>query len=106
MDQKQRERNISVLEWFDAVVFALTLVVVILVFVVRTVRVEGISMVPTLQDGDQLLARSILYTPQRGDIVLAMASGIATDPIVKRVIGFGGDIIDIDEQNGNVIRNC
>ncbi|MFV0414439.1 MAG: signal peptidase I [Oscillospiraceae bacterium] len=105
MNQKQRERNIAVLEWFDAIVFSLTLVLVILVFVVRTVRVDGTSMVPTLQDGDQLLARSILYTPQRGDIVVVDGYIQYGEPIVKRVIGLGGDEININFETGEVFVN-
>lgn len=105
MDAKQRERNMAVLEWFDAVIFALTLVMVLLVFVVRTVRVDGISMVPTLQNGDQLLARSIFYTPQRGDIVVVDGHIQYGVPLVKRVIGIGGDTVDINFETGEVFVN-
>lgn len=105
MDAKQRERNTAVLEWFDAVIFALTLVMVILVFVVRTVRVDGVSMAPTLQNGNQLLARSIFYTPQRGDIVVVDGYITYGAPLVKRVIALGGDTVDINFETGEVFIN-
>lgn len=105
MEQKQRERNIAVLEWFDAIVYALTIVLVILLFFFRTVRVDGSSMVPTLQNGNQLIARSFLYKPQRGDIVVIDGYIEFGNPIVKRVIGVGGDVVDINFDTGEVSVN-
>src|SRR6266513_706591 len=62
-------------------------------FVLQTVQVVGVSMVPTLQDSQQyLLNRWIYYfrAPKRNDVV------VLRDPIdkgfaVKRVIGMAGD---------------
>lgn len=105
MEQRQRESNTHVLEWFDALLFALTLVLFILLFLVRTVNVDGISMVPTLQDNDQLLARSIAYKPARGDIVVVDGYTSYGAPLVKRVIGVGGDVIDIDFEVAEVYVN-
>ena len=105
MEQRQKEKNTTILEWFDALVLSLTLVLIILLFIVRTVNVDGISMEPTLKDGDQLLARSIAYTPQRGDVVVVDGYTSFGKPLVKRVIGVGGDTIDIDFEKGEVEVN-
>lgn len=105
MDQLQKERNAGILEWFDALLFALTIVMFLLLFVVRTVNVDGTSMVPTLQDKDQLLARSFAYAPQRGDIVIIDGHTQFGKPLVKRVIGLGGDVVDIDFDTGEVFVN-
>ena len=105
MEQRQKEKNATMLEWFDALVLSLTLVLIILLFIVRTVNVDGISMEPTLKDGDQLLARSIAYTPQRGDVVVVDGYTSFGKPLVKRVIGVGGDTIDIDFEEGEVEVN-
>ena len=105
MEQRQKEKNTTILEWFDALVLSLTLVLIILLFIVRTVNVDGISMEPTLKDGDQLLARSIAYTPQRGDVVVVDGYTSFGKPLVKRVIGVGGDTIDIDFEEGEVEVN-
>lgn len=105
MEQKQRERNISALEWFDAIIVSLTLVSIILFFLVRTARVEGSSMVPTLTSGDQVVARSFIYRPSRGDIVLIDGYIDLGKPIVKRVIGISGDEIDINFETGDVYVN-
>lgn len=105
MEPEQKEKNISVLEWFDALLFALTLVLVVLLFVVRTVNVDGGSMLPTLEDGQQLIARSIAYRPARGDIVVVDGYTNYGVPLVKRVIGVGGDTVDIDFTSGVVTVN-
>ncbi|NLW77824.1 MAG: signal peptidase I [Ruminococcaceae bacterium] len=105
MEQKQRERNTAVLEWFDALIFALAIVLVVLLFIVRTVNVDGLSMVPTLDNGEQLLIRSIAYTPQHGDVVVVDGYTNYGAPLVKRVIGLEGDVIDIDFETGDVFVN-
>ena len=105
MEQLQREKNTTVLEWYDALLFALTLVLVILLFVFRTVTVDGSSMEPTLYDGEQLIARSFFYQPARGDIVVVYGYSYFGSPLVKRVVAVGGDTLDIDFSNGDVFVN-
>ncbi len=62
-------------------------------------------MYPTLDNGDQLLLLSFGYNePERGDIVVLMADDFMDKPLVKRVIGIGGDVIDID-PSGTVTVN-
>jgi signal peptidase I len=66
-----------------------------------TLRVDGVSMAPTLQDGDHLLLdRTIgLRSPLRGDIVLMVESNGV--PAVKRVVGLPRDTLEID---GSAVR--
>ena len=105
MDEKQREHNTSVLEWFDAVLFALAMFFLVFVFLIHTVRVDGMSMMPTLRNGDQVLARGIFYTPQRGDIVVVDGYIDYGASLVKRVIALAGDEVDIDFETGKVFVN-
>ncbi len=105
MEQHQREKNILTIEWFDALLISLTLVLLVLLFLVRTVTVDGISMVPTLQDNDQLIAKSLFYEPERGDIVVVDGYISYGKPLVKRVIGVGGDKVDINFDTGEVFVN-
>lgn len=63
-----------------------------------TARVEGVSMEPTLSNGDLLLVDRLgphLTAPARGDIVVVglNANGLAG---VKRVIALPGDTVEID----------
>ncbi|HZU19264.1 MAG TPA: signal peptidase I [Candidatus Dormibacteraeota bacterium] len=64
-----------------------------------TVRVDGLSMLPTLQDGDALIADRFLLpwqSPHRGDlVVLLQPNGVA---VVKRVIAVPGDTIEISDR--------
>ena len=102
---KKFRRNKDNLEWLEAIVLAVVAVALIFTFGVRMIRVEGESMLPTLQDGQRLMITSYPYTPQRGDIVVIDAYTAYGDPLVKRVIGIEGDTIDIDFQNGIVYLN-
>lgn len=105
MEARQREKNTAMLEWFDSIIFALAVVMIVLTFFVRTARVEGISMEPTLINGEQIFARSIAYTPERGDMVVVDGYTNYGQPLVKRVIGVGGDVVDINFETGEVFVN-
>lgn len=71
------------------------------------VRVEGFSMVPTLQDGEFVLVNRVAYRlgqPQRGDIIVFHhPSGQQHEDLIKRVIGLPGDSINV--SNGTVTVN-
>lgn len=92
--------------WAEALVFALTFLVIVSVFFARLSGVDGSSMVPTLRDHDQLVVQLSGYqTPKRGDIVVLETPAYEDEPLVKRVIGIAGDVIDIDGTTGTVLRN-
>lgn len=66
---------------------------------VQTVRVEGESMVPTLNNGNLLIADKLSYHfhgPNRGDIVVLVPPVNPDSDYIKRVIGLPGDQIEID----------
>ena len=69
-------------------------------FALQTVRVDGESMVGTLQNQDLLLASKISYdfgqNPQRGDIVILIPPTDPQQDFIKRVIALPGDVIEID----------
>ena len=73
---------------------------VAIAFALQTVRVDGESMVGTLQNQDLLLASKISYdfggNPSRGDIVILIPPMSPTQDFIKRVIGLPGDILEID----------
>jgi signal peptidase I len=72
---------------------------VVIAFALQTVRVEGESMIPTLQNGDLLFANKISYHfhgPDRGDIIILQPPQNTSRDFIKRVIGLPGDIIEID----------
>lgn len=98
----------------EVIAIALVLYLVIW-FCIQTVKVEGTSMINTLQDGDLLIASKISYTfgaPERGDIVIlqpppycdtdpqnplcATGNALQSHDYIKRVIGIPGDKLEID----------
>lgn len=92
-------------DWYDALVAALAFIVLLFMFLARVVTISGKSMEPTLHSGEHVLVQSVLYTPERGDVVVVDGYSAYGNPIVKRIIGMGGDVIDIDFSTGTVTRN-
>jgi signal peptidase I len=82
----------------EVLALAVALYVVITVCL-QTVRVDGPSMIPTLQSNDMLFADKLTYrlhAPERGDIIVLRQPGDLNRDIIKRVIGVPGDTIQID----------
>jgi signal peptidase I len=91
----------------EATAVALLVVLFLTTFVVRTYYIPSISMIPTLQIGDVVLANMLAYhlhAPRENDLGLftpPVREG--SEPFVKRVIGVPGDTIRI--ADGIVYRN-
>ena len=86
---------------------------VILFLVINTisarVRVDGFSMLPTLENGEFVLVNRLAYRfgePERGDIIV-FRSLLASEDLIKRVIGLPGDTVMVEGSvvsiNGTVI---
>lgn len=62
------------------------------------VRVDGLSMLPTLQNGEYVLVSKISYTfsqPKYGDIIVFKFPGETPEQdLIKRIIGVPGDVVD------------
>lgn len=64
------------------------------------VRVDGLSMNPTLQHGEYILVSKLSYktgTPQRGDIIVFRLPLDPKQDLIKRVIGLPGETISIHD---------
>lgn len=97
------------LEWAGSLVYAVLAMLLLNLFVFRSITVDGESMNNTLQDQDRVLSTNFFYTPQRGDIVVIQADKIPNqrtgkygEPIIKRVIALAGDTIKFDFEKGEV----
>ena len=102
--KKRYRRNKETLEWYDALAMAVAVIAIVFTFFVRIVKVDGHSMDPTLFNGERILI-NLMKQPDYGDIVVVDGYTSYGKPLVKRVIGKGGDTINIDFAAGIVYRN-
>ena len=75
-------------------------------YVGQRTEVIGSSMVPTLQDGDQLITDKITYRfrePERFDIVVFPHEPV-NEYYIKRIIGLPGETVEI-EEDGTILIN-
>ena len=79
-------RGQNVFEWYEALISAALVLVLVFSFFFRIIQVDGASMVPTLQNGDKLIVWGAGYEPQRGDVVIVDSYTAYGKPLVKRVI--------------------
>jgi len=89
-----------------------TLVLSVVLFLVingisARIRVESISMQPTLYEGNFVLVNRIAYRigePGRGDIIVfRYPPDPDREPYIKRLIGLPGDVVNV--ENGQVLVN-
>ncbi|WJY28757.1 MULTISPECIES: signal peptidase I [Sporosarcina] len=82
-------------EWMKALLIAFGIAAVIRLFLFTPIVVDGVSMMPTLKDGDKMIVNKISYTvgkPDHFDIVVFHAP--EQKDYIKRVIGLPGDEIE------------
>ncbi len=93
----------EIFDWVQNITFILSAIVLIFIFFVRIVGVDGESMLPTLHDKDWLITSDFLYEPKNNDIVvLAKDSFLDGKMIVKRIIATENQEIDINFEKGIV----
>jgi len=98
----------TILDTLETVLLSLVLFLAINT-VSERIRVESISMQPTLFPGDYVIVNKLAYrfnhTPERGDvIVFRYPPNPEAIPYIKRVIGLPGDQVHI--ANGKVFVNA
>ena len=103
--QNKRSPRGEVYDWMQCIVTALVFCVLLFVFVVRLVDVNGPSMQPTLWNSDKMVVSNILYTPKQGDIIIFKKTQFKDEALVKRVIATAGQTVNIDFSRGVVYVN-
>ena len=93
-------------DWIQSLISALLICVLVFVFVLRVMDVNGESMEPTLHNGNKILVSGLFYEPKRGDIVVFKKDSYDEGKaLVKRVIAVADDSVNIDFENGIVYVN-
>lgn len=73
----------------------------LIVYVGRPYIVHGLSMYPTLHDGDRVFV--VPYrgntTPSRGDIIVLKGANGVNEMLIKRVVALSGDYITIGKNS-------
>jgi signal peptidase I len=95
-----------ILEFVQSIVLALSVFVLLYLFVAQPNQVKGSSMVPNFTDGEYLLTDKISYqfsSPQRGDVVVFKApatESCAEDECeyIKRIIGLPNDKVMVESN--------
>ena len=93
--------------WLRDLVISLAISAFIIVFLYQPVKVEGTSMMPSLQDQERIFVNKFVYRMEpieRGDIVVFRYPRDPSKSYIKRVIAVGGDHIRID-NTGQVFVN-
>lgn len=92
--------------WLRTLTSAAVYATLIVTFVGQVARVEGRSMLPTLEDQDRLIVNKMAYLwekPRVGDIVMVASPHEPDTILVKRVIAGPGEVVRSEE--GRVYRN-
>ncbi len=95
-----------ILEFVQSIVLALSVFVLLYLFVAQPNQVKGSSMEPNFHDGEYLLTDKLSYQlgkPQRGDVIVFKAppsEPCAADECeyIKRIIGLPGDKVMVKDQ--------
>lgn len=92
--------------WGEPILIALILALFIRTFFVQAFKIPTGSMRPTFMESDRILVDKLTYrfrSPGRGDIIVFKYPADKKKDFVKRLVGFGGETIEI--KNGSVYVN-
>jgi len=100
LPSRRRPRGLAVISvWLRDLVISLAISAFIIVFLYQPVKVEGTSMMPSLEDQERIFVNKFVYRLEpieRGDIVVFRYPRDPSKSYIKRVIGVAGDRVRID----------
>ena len=92
--------------WLRDLIISLAISAFIIIFIYQPVKVEGTSMMPSLEDQERIFVNKFVYrleAIERGDVVVFRYPRDPSKSYIKRVVGVAGDRIRID--GGQVFVN-
>lgn len=99
MERKAAAKKRETWGWIISLIAAVAIALTLRFFVFEFIRVDGSSMEPTLYTNEYVFMEKVTYwfdEPKYGDIVICYYPQ-RTETFVKRVIGTGGDTIEIHD---------
>ena len=112
MDEVKQSKKSVLLDYLKVIVITLIVTYGVLYFV-QISKVYGTSMLPTYHEGNIVLVDKVFYKhsePKRNDIVVVdyKDANMKETFIIKRVVGIGGDHIEIKDNelylNGELLE--
>jgi signal peptidase I len=109
---KEKKKS-NVKEYIESIIIAILIALFIRTFIICAYKIPSRSMVQTLLVGDHILVNKFLYgvkipllrntiipvrEPKRGEIVVFIYPNDRSKDFIKRVIGLGGDKIEIKNK--------
>jgi len=107
------KKNSVTREWTESIIIAFVLAMFIRAFFIQAFKIPSGSMRPTLIEKDRLMVNKLRYgpkvpfskanrlpgltEPQRGDVIVFIYPGDPSRDFIKRLIGLGGETIEIKE---------
>src|SRR5215831_11765872 len=85
--------------WLRDLIISLAVSAFIIIFIYQPVKVEGTSMMPSLEDQERIFVNKFVYRLEpieRGDIVVFRYPRDPSKSFIKRVIAMSGDHIRIE----------
>jgi signal peptidase I len=98
----------SAVHWMRDLMLSVVIAVLVILFVYQPVKVEGTSMMPSLEDQERIFINKFMYRlglgeVERGDMVVFWYPGDPSKSYIKRVVALPGDAVEIRE--GTVFLN-
>src|SRR3989344_3543580 len=100
-------------DFLETIVVALSVFVVVYLFIIQPHEVKGSSMEPSFQNNEYIITDKLSYRfgiPKRGDVVIFKAPVNPDVDYIKRIIGLPGDKVAVCKGvvfiNGNVIKEA
>ena len=93
-------------DFIETAVVALSLFVIMYIFLFQPHQVKGESMYPNFHDRDYLLTNKLTYRfkePHRGDVIVFKAPQNRNYDYIKRIVGLPGETVKV--TNGKVYIN-
>ncbi|MDO8638800.1 MAG: signal peptidase I [Candidatus Daviesbacteria bacterium] len=90
------------IEFFETLVVFGAIFAVIYLFIAQFHKVSGLSMFPTMHDGDYLITEKVSYKlgePKKGQIVVLKNPRDESQDFIKRIMAVPGDTIKIENNS-------